>query len=143
MAHFAQLNENNEVIYVTPLNNSYLIDENGFESEQKGIDYLKSVHGEETVWVQTSYNNKFRNVYAGSGFKYDPEKDEFIPPRPKDLPSWVWNDGVKAWRPPIPRPGLAPEQYEQGYIPIWDEETTSWIIKKGPPVWDAGLENNE
>ena len=143
MAHFAQLNQNNEVIYVTPLNNSYLIDENGFEKEQKGIDYLKSVHGEDTIWVQTSYNNKFRNVYAGPGFKYDPKEDIFIPPRPKDLPSWVWNYGVKAWRPPVPRPGLSPEQYEQGYIPIWDEETVSWKIAEGPPRWNAGLEGIE
>ena len=135
MAHFAQVNERNEVIYVTPLDNKILYDENGVEVEQKGIDYLKSVHGEDTRWVQTSYNHNFRNVYAGLNMIYDEKEDKFIPPKPRDLPSWVWDDGRKSWRPPIPRPGLSPEQYEAGFIPHWDEQNQRWNITQGPPVW--------
>ena len=34
-------------------------------------------------WLQTSYNNSFRGVYAGIGFTYDADLDEFVaPPEP-------------------------------------------------------------
>jgi len=32
------------------------------------------------VWVQTSYNNNFRGTYAGIGYTYDADLDEFIAP---------------------------------------------------------------
>lgn len=135
MAHFAQLDENDVVVFVTPLPNEELYDENGIEQEQNGINYLKAQFGQDTKWVQTSYNHKFRNVYAGLGFQYDRENDVFLPPKPREFPSWIWDDGRKAWRPPVPRPGLSPEQYEQGYIPQWDEATVSWTIVEGPPTF--------
>ncbi len=31
-------------------------------------------------WRQTSYNGSFRGTYAGIGFTYDPDLDEFIAP---------------------------------------------------------------
>ena len=36
--------------------------------------------GFEGEWIQTSYNAKFRGKYAGTGDKYDAEKDEFVSP---------------------------------------------------------------
>jgi len=31
-------------------------------------------------WKLTSYNNNFRGTYAGQGYSYDPELDEFVAP---------------------------------------------------------------
>jgi len=81
MAHFAKLDENNIVTQVIVVSNNELM-ENGVESEQKGIDFCKSLFGQDTRWVQTSYNNSFRGTYAGVGYTYDPQKDEFVSPPP-------------------------------------------------------------
>jgi hypothetical protein len=40
------------------------------ESEQKGIEFCKSLYGADTNWVQTSYNGSFRGKYAGIGDTY-------------------------------------------------------------------------
>lgn len=77
MAHFAQLDENNIVTGVLVVNNEKLIDESGNESEQKGIDFLKGLFGQDTKWVQTSYNGNFRDKYAGIGDLYDEANDIF------------------------------------------------------------------
>jgi len=31
-------------------------------------------------WIRTSYNNNIRGRYAGIGFRYDAELDEFVAP---------------------------------------------------------------
>lgn len=77
MAHFAQLNENNIVTGVFVVNNSDIIDENGKENEQKGIDLLKNLFGQDTRWIQTSYNGNFRGKYAAIDDLYDEENDIF------------------------------------------------------------------
>lgn len=78
MAHFAQLDENNIVINVIVVHNNELIDDNGNESEAKGIDFCVAHFGGR--WVQTSYNATFRGVYAGIGYTYDETLDEFVAP---------------------------------------------------------------
>ena len=80
MAHFAQLDENDIVIQIIVVSNQELLDENGNEIEQKGIDFCKNIFGKDTNWVQTSYNGNFRGHYAGVGWFYDREKDIFVPP---------------------------------------------------------------
>ena len=80
MAHFAQLDENNVVTQVIVVTNEELLD-NGVESEAKGIAFCKSLLGEETIWIQTSYNSKIRKNYAGIGYTYDTDRDAFIPPK--------------------------------------------------------------
>lgn len=79
MAHFAEI-KNNVVGKVIVVNNEVITDDNGIEQEQLGIDFCKSLYGEDTNWIQTSYNGSFRGKYAGSGDIYDPVKDEFIAP---------------------------------------------------------------
>lgn len=79
MAHFARV-EDNIVRGVIVVNNEVLKDENGVEQESIGIAFCKSLFGEDTDWIQTSYNSTFRGKYAGSGDKYDPELDEFVSP---------------------------------------------------------------
>lgn len=81
MAHFAKL-VNNVVQEVTVVNNEVLENKEFPESEPIGIAFCKSLYGEDTEWRQTSYNNKFRGVYAGVGMIYDPVNDIFITPEP-------------------------------------------------------------
>ena len=84
MAHFAQLDSNSVVTQVIVVSNDELID-NGVESEAKGINFCQSLFGSDTRWVQTSYNDKLRGVYAGIGFTYDAEKDVFVAPEIKPI----------------------------------------------------------
>lgn len=70
MAHFARI-EDNIVREVIVVNNEVLKDENGVEQEAIGIAFCKSLYGDNTEWVQTSYNATFRGRYAGSGDSWD------------------------------------------------------------------------
>ena len=79
MAHFAEI-KNNTVIRVIVVNNEVLENKEFPESEPIGIAFCKSLYGEETEWLQTSYNSNFRDKYAGPGMIYDPELDIFTTP---------------------------------------------------------------
>lgn len=126
MAHFAELDENNYVIRVLAINNEDCCDANGVEKEEIGILHLKTHHGQERVWVQTSYNGNFRCRYAGMGNKYDINLDAFIPPKP--YPSWTLNTDIKDWVAPIPMPELTPEQAEARYYYDWNEDNLTWVL---------------
>ena len=123
MSHFAKLDENNVVIFVTVGRQ----EDDGLEEE------LIARTGD--VYRQTSYNTRggvhytdgepsadqskaLRKNYAGIGFTYDEERDAFIPPQPFE--SWVLNEDTCLWDAPVPYP-------TDGPIYTWDEETTSWI----------------
>jgi hypothetical protein len=82
MAHFAKLDENNNVLEVHVVHNNELLDENGVEQEQKGIDFLVSWSGGYPHWKQTSYNGNFRKNYCGPGYTYDSVRDAFIAQKP-------------------------------------------------------------
>jgi hypothetical protein len=116
MAHFAELDETNTVNQVIVVHNNELLDENGNESEQKGIDFCVAHYG--GTWIQTSYNSNFRGIFAGVGFTYDPIRDAFIPPQP--YPSWILNEINPNWEAPIPCPADVKYYY-------WDEATVNWI----------------
>lgn len=117
MAHFAQLNNENIVTQVIVVANQDIIDENGKESEQKGINFCYNLLG--GTWKQTSYNGKMRKNYAGIGYTYDSVRDAFIPPKPYN--SWVLNEDTCLYEAPTPMPTDADKRYS------WDEDTTSWI----------------
>lgn len=117
MAHFAQLDENNIVQQVIVIHNNILIDENGNESEQKGIDFCKDLFGKDTIWTQTSYNGNFRKRFAGIGFTYNEQLNAFIVP--KTFESWTLNENTCDWESPIPMP-LDDKKY------YWNENTLSW-----------------
>lgn len=80
MAHFAQLDANNVVTEVIVVNNAVVEDLSFPESEPLGVAFCQSLYGADTVWKQTSYNNKFRGTYAGIGFLYDVNDDIFVAP---------------------------------------------------------------
>lgn len=119
MAHFTELDENNIVKQVIVVNNACLMDANGFENEQIGVDFCKSLAGVDTVWKQTSYNGSFRKRYAGVGFTYDAQRDVFIAPQP--FPSWTLDADTTDWVPPVPYP-----DDDKPYL--WDEATQSWVL---------------
>jgi hypothetical protein len=79
MAHFAELDNNNIVLRTVVIDNKDILDENGVENEEVGIAFCRSLFGENTNWLQTSYNNNLRGHFAGMNDVYDPENDEFIP----------------------------------------------------------------
>lgn len=125
MAHFALLDENNIVTFVTVGRD----EDDGKEAE------LSARTGQ--VYKQTSYNTRggvyytpntnepdpdqskaFRKNYAGLGYTYDEIIDGFVPPQP--YPSWVLNSFTGLWESPIPYPTDG-KRYE------WDEDTQSWV----------------
>jgi hypothetical protein len=117
MAHFAQLDENNVVTQVIVVANDELLLD-GVENETKGIMFCKSLLGDDTRWVQTSYNSTIRKNYAGIGYTYDPVADHFFAPQP--YPSWTLDADAK-WQAPNVMP------VEEGKFFTWDEPTLSWV----------------
>lgn len=114
MAHFAELDENNIVLRVIVINNSEIMDNDGNESEEKGILFCNQLF--QGKWIQTSYNARFRGKYAGVGDKYDPIQDIFIAPQP--FPSWI-SDGSH-WKSPVSKP-------EDGKLYLWNEMELNWV----------------
>jgi len=78
MAHFARIN-NNVVEQVIVISNNHAPDP-APTNEAQGQAFIRDVLGLSGVWLQTSYNNNFRGTYAGVGFTYNSELDQFIPP---------------------------------------------------------------
>lgn len=125
MAHFALLDENNIVTFVTVGRD----EDDGKEAE------LSARTGQ--VYKQTSYNTRggvyylpntnepgpdqskaFRKNYAGIGYEYRYDIDGFVPPKP--YASWILNETTGLWDPPVPYPTDG-KRYE------WDEATQSWV----------------
>ena len=122
MAHFAKLDANNVVVFVTVDRD----EDNGREAE------LLARTGE--VYKQTSYNTRggvhygqdgqpddgvaLRKNYAGIGFTYDRTRDAFIPPKP--YASWLLNEDSCLWNAPVEYP-------TDGKHYQWDEATTAWV----------------
>jgi hypothetical protein len=117
MAHFAQIDENNIVTQVIAVcNEELLID--GIENESKGILFCQSLFGQDTKWIQTSYNNRIRKNYASINFTYNEEADVFYGPKP--YLSWTLDSNFD-WQPPTPKPVEETKSF------VWDESTLSWI----------------
>ena len=78
MAHFAKI-EDGFVREIIVVNNEVITDSNGVEQEQLGIDFCKSLYGQDTEWVQTSYNATFRGAYASVSHFWDGENFVVLP----------------------------------------------------------------
>ena len=122
MAHFAILNESNIVTRVEVINNAVLLDGDGVEQEQLGIDFLTSLYGSGN-YKQTSYNRNIRKNYAGVGYTYDAVKDKFIKSKP--FASWSLDENDD-WKAPITYPDDDKDYY-------WNEDNyqadnnTGWV----------------
>jgi len=116
MSHFAKLDENNLVIFVTVGRQ----EDDGKEAE------LSARTGD--VYKQTSYNTyggvhsldgtPLRKNFAGIGYTYDETRDAFIPPQPFN--SWSLNEQTCLWEAPTAMP-------MDGKVYIWDEAQQEWV----------------
>ena len=85
MAHFARVDEQNVVREVIVISDDVAPDP-APDNESAGRAFIANVLGLAGEWKQTSYNGNFRGRYAGVGYTYDPDLDEFVaPPEPSDL----------------------------------------------------------
>ena len=106
MSHFAEVDENNIVLRV-------LVGDNNMPNE--GYDwFVENLGG---TWIQTSYSGSIRKNFAGIGYKYDEERDAFIPPKPFD--SWTLNETTCRWQAPTPYP-------QDGRVYEWNEDNLAW-----------------
>jgi hypothetical protein len=150
MAHFAELNNSNEVLQVIVISNDD-VDANGGDESTQAETFVASIvpYGTGGVaWKQTSYNNNFRKQYAGIGYSYDSTKDKFILPQP--YPSWSL-DSNDDWEAPVTYPTVTEINSEPVLI-NWDEDNQKWLGETytGDPIvitnytWDAtNLQWNE
>ena len=130
MAHYAFIDENLVVIEVIPGRNEYEIVDGVSDWEA----HYGNFRGQ--VCVRTSYNTRggvhytdgepsedqsqaFRFNYAGIGFTYEEARNAFIPPKPFE--SWILDEGICLWQPPLPYP-------EDGGNYRWDEDLFSWEL---------------
>ena len=128
MASFAKIGLNGKVIEVLSVHNNELLDANGIEQENLGIDFLTKLTGY-PVWKQTSYNTHagvhlsggtpFRKNHASIGMIYDEDKDAFIPKKPFN--SWILNETTCLWEAPVVYPS-------DGQKYIWNETIQNWEL---------------
>lgn len=125
MAHFARINETNEVIDVIVIDDGMTM-LNGVEDEATGAAFCSSLFG--GTWLKTSYNTQngehffngtpFRKNFAVISGTYDSSRDAFIPPKP--YPSWILNETTCNWEAPFPYTA-------DGKTYSWDEATLGWV----------------
>lgn len=99
MGYFAELDSDEIVIRVISVSNDVLGEpEITFPStEPVGQDFISTVLGLPGEWRQTSFNANFREFFAAPGYRYDSERDQFVPPE------WTLENGE--WvAPPEPDP---------------------------------------
>lgn len=118
MAHFAQLNSDNVVINVIKIDTMEIVDmELGDEVEELGISKLRSLYGDDTRWVKTSYSGSTRERFASVGYTYNESLDCFVTPKPFE--SWTFNNEIKDWEAPVPKPTDSHS---------WNEDSQEWEL---------------
>ena len=157
MAHFAEIDDNNVVKRVIVIGDEDCKKKASWdplglvtgkkESEAVGIAFCQNLLGEDTRWLQTSYNANDgkgkRGNYAGPEMVYMEgvrtlgvaSTDIFIED-PKNIhPSWQIGIQTALFLPPGP-PGWPPEGLEKGNLSwYWSEENynkdplTAWVLK--------------
>ena len=110
MAHYAFINDSNIVTEVVTG-----VDENELIDDLKPEEWYGNHKGQRCV--RTSYNHKIRKQYAGIGYTYDADADEFVAPQP--YPSWTL-DGNNDWQPPTAKPN-------NGKMYGWNESSLAWV----------------
>ena len=123
MAHFARLDSNNRVLKVHVVDNNWVLDDDGNESETVGNQFLQNLYNTTDTFVQCSINATIRSFMPGKGDTYNPTEDRFETEQPEGFPSWVRNSSTGIWEPPTPKPAVTSADESWG----WDEPTTSWV----------------
>lgn len=82
MGYFAQLDEDGVVQQVISISNDVLGEPTLTfpETEPVGRAFIANTLRLPGWWRQTSFNGNFRGRFAGIGFRYDKELDEFVAP---------------------------------------------------------------
>jgi len=117
MAYFAKL-EGDLVTEVQRVDNENCLNDSNVEQESIGIAYLQGIFGQNTQWVQSSFNNNIRKRHASIGDTYSSSLDMFITPQP--YASWTL-DTEGDWQAPIPKPEVTDSIFWE-----WSEESQSW-----------------
>lgn len=123
MSHFAKLDENNIVTFVTvgrqedDGKEQELCDRTGDIYRQTSYNTRGGVHYTDGV-PSADQSKAFRKNYAGIGYTYDEQRDAFIPPKPFE--SWLLNEDSCLWEPPVEYP-------TDGGLYQWDETTGDWV----------------
>jgi hypothetical protein len=124
MAHFAKLDENNIVVFVTVGRQEddgkehELFERTGDVYRQTSYNTRGGIHyNPETGEPSEDQSKSFRKNYAGLDYFYDEERDAFIPPKPFE--SWLLNEDTCLWDAPVPYPA-------DGGVYQWDESSQSW-----------------
>ena len=133
MSHFAKLDENNIVTFVTvgrqedDGREQELFERTGDVYKQTSYNTRGGVHYDpETGEPSDDQTKALRFNYAGIGFTFDPDKGTdgaFIPPKPFE--SWVLNEGTCLWEAPEPYP-------TDGESYVWDEDAGDWVAAETP-----------
>jgi len=125
MAHFAELNNSNEVLQVVVISNAD-VDANGGDESAEAETFVATIvpyNPTGVAWKQTSYNSNFRKQYAGIGYSYDSSKDKFISPQP--YPSWSL-DSNDDWQAPVTYPTVT-EISSNPVMIFWNEPNLKWL----------------
>jgi hypothetical protein len=133
MAHFAELDENNVVVYVTVGRDE---DDENELTQRTGKTYKKcsynTRHGTHALG-----GTPFRKNYPGVGYVYDEERDAFIAPPPGGIIPRVGesypeghpyrlNEDTCAWDITVPKPdGYPNDDPDQSWQ--WDDDTQQWM----------------
>ena len=109
MAHFAKLDSLGIVVFVTVGRDEddgkelELCARTGDTYRQTSYNTRGGVHYDPNTNEPSADQSKaFRKNYAGIGYKYDIDRDAFIPPKP--YPSWILDEFSCLWNSPVPYP---------------------------------------
>lgn len=125
MSHFAKLDENNIVTFVTvgrqedDGKEQELFERTGDVYRQTSYNTRGGIHyNPETGEPSEDQSKAFRKNYAGIGYTYDELLDAFIPPQPFE--SWVIDLDTCLWEAPVAYP-------TDGEMYTWGEDSVSWV----------------
>ena len=160
MAHFAKIDRVGTVVDVVVVDDAVLLDEDGVEVEQKGVNFLTELFGgaPQWDWKQTSYNackgrHRFqpqpasygdevppifdskpclRKNYAAIGGKYDYVRDAFIPPR-HNATHVILDEKACHWECPY----QSNQKNDNGGIPLPYKDESDYTVnaQRNPKGW--------
>ena len=141
MAHFAELNNSNEVLRVVVISNDD-VNANGGDYSSSAETFVSTIVPHASggnQWKQTSYNGNARKQYAGIGDTFNASKNKFISPKP--FPSWSL-DSNDDWQAPVPYPKIT-EISSNLVLIFWDEDNQKWKGKVDSTNYDWDATNKQ
>jgi hypothetical protein len=126
MSHFAKLNQNNIVIFVTvgrqedDGKEAELCERTGDTYKQTSFNTRAGVYYDPATGEPAADQSKaFRGNFASVGYSYDEALDAFIPPKPFN--SWLFDAAIFGWKAPVAYP-------TDGFTYLWNETSKDWQL---------------